>query len=90
MIIGAISVTVALLIYAKICKDRETSRQHGNVADNLIPVAVVAIVLLLLYMLGSVLVFVWGVIAPTFGKIYKNCHPLLLINTIHYINNINL
>jgi len=49
--------------------------------DNIIPIAVGVIVYLLIYMLGSVLVLLWGVVAPLFGKYQQpiSCISLKLI-----------
>ena len=69
MIIGAVSVAAAILIYARICKEKEMDRQQDNTAyQYLVTAGIAGIVLLLIYMLGSVLVFLWGVVVPIVGK----------------------
>ena len=68
MITGAVAVVIALIIYGKICKAKQPSKHQGSPAETFIPLAVVAILVLLLYALGSVMVFLWGVISPLAGK----------------------
>ncbi|EDO41757.1 predicted protein [Nematostella vectensis] len=64
LIIGAVSLATAVVLYAKILKKRDMMKKHGQASANLAPIGVGAIVVLLLYMMGSVLVFLWGVTMP--------------------------
>lgn len=90
MIIGAVSVAISLVVYAKICREKERMQWDDNTAYSyLVTAGVAAIVLLLIYMLGSVLVFVWGIAAPIAGKdyiqysepIFHFLFPAMLLNS---------
>ncbi|KAK3726951.1 hypothetical protein QZH41_014803 [Actinostola sp. cb2023] len=66
MIIGALAMIIALIIYSKIYKAKQTSTHQRSTAENFIPLAVVAIIVLLMYAMGSVMVFLWGLVTPLF------------------------
>ena len=72
LIIGAVTLICTFVLFGIAQSREQRIAKLKSQYPSLVPVTVIAVALLIIYALGSILVFIWGVTVPLAGIYHDN------------------